>query len=71
LLTQIELLGEPPPHRPDEITPWPRWSMKPEPPTAKAAASATSPSPPRTSRLGGRVEQIHWQNSGGLPFEPH
>ena len=27
-VTQIELLGEPPAHRPDEVTPWPRWPMK-------------------------------------------
>src|SRR5207244_12869077 len=27
-VTQIELVGEPPPHRPDEVTPWPRWPMK-------------------------------------------
>ena len=27
-VTQIELIGEPPPHRPDDITPWPRWPMK-------------------------------------------
>ncbi len=27
-VTQIELVGEPPPSRPDEVTPWPRWPMK-------------------------------------------
>jgi glutamate synthase (NADPH/NADH) small chain len=27
-VTQIELLGEPPASRPDEITPWPLWPMK-------------------------------------------
>ena len=27
-VTQIELLGEPPPSRPDDLTPWPRWPMK-------------------------------------------
>ena len=27
-VTQIELLGEPPVHRPDELTPWPLWPMK-------------------------------------------
>ena len=27
-VTQIELLGEPPVSRPDELTPWPRWPMK-------------------------------------------
>ena len=27
-VTQIELVGEPPPSRPDDLTPWPRWPMK-------------------------------------------
>src|SRR5438034_758110 len=27
-VTQIELVGEPPLHRPDEVTPWPRWPLK-------------------------------------------
>src|SRR5712671_4492167 len=27
-VTQIELVGAPPEHRPDELTPWPRWPMK-------------------------------------------
>src|SRR5262249_7212368 len=27
-VTQIELVGEPPVHRPDESTPWPRWPLK-------------------------------------------
>jgi glutamate synthase (NADPH/NADH) small chain len=27
-ITQLELLSEPPPHRPDEITPWPEWPLK-------------------------------------------
>jgi glutamate synthase (NADPH/NADH) small chain len=27
-VTQIELLGEPPARRPDDLTPWPRWPMK-------------------------------------------
>ena len=27
-VTQIELLGEPPRDRPDELTPWPLWPMK-------------------------------------------
>ena len=27
-VTQIELIGEPPRSRPDEVTPWPRWPMK-------------------------------------------
>jgi glutamate synthase (NADPH/NADH) small chain len=27
-ITQLELLSEPPPHRPDELTPWPEWPQK-------------------------------------------
>jgi glutamate synthase (NADPH/NADH) small chain len=27
-ITQLELLPEPPPKRPDELTPWPRWPNK-------------------------------------------
>ena len=27
-VTQIELVGEPPLHRPDDVTPWPRWPVK-------------------------------------------
>jgi glutamate synthase (NADPH/NADH) small chain len=27
-ITQLELLSEPPPQRPDELTPWPEWPMK-------------------------------------------
>ena len=27
-VTQLELLTEPPPHRPDELTPWPQWPLK-------------------------------------------
>src|ERR1700684_3617309 len=27
-VTQLELLSEPPPHRPDGLTPWPEWPLK-------------------------------------------
>jgi glutamate synthase (NADPH/NADH) small chain len=27
-VTQLELLSEPPAHRPDELTPWPEWPLK-------------------------------------------
>jgi glutamate synthase (NADPH/NADH) small chain len=27
-ITQLELLSEPPPQRPDELTPWPQWPLK-------------------------------------------
>jgi len=27
-VTQLEIVPEPPPHRPDAVTPWPRWPLK-------------------------------------------
>jgi glutamate synthase (NADPH/NADH) small chain len=71
-VTQIELLGEPPPSRPDDVTPWPLWPMKlrtsyalKEGGERDFAISTTA-----LTGTGGRVEQIHWQqNSGVPPFE--
>ena len=72
-VTQIELLGEPPPQRPDDVTPWPRWPMKlrtsyalKEGGDRDFAISTTELSGPS-----GRVESIHWlRNSGVPPFDP-
>jgi glutamate synthase (NADPH/NADH) small chain len=72
-VTQIELLGEPPASRPDDLTPWPRWPVKlrtsyalKEGGERDFAISTTG-----LSGSGGRVEQIHWvQNSGTPPFAP-
>jgi glutamate synthase (NADPH/NADH) small chain len=71
-VTQIELVGEPPRTRPDEITPWPRWPMKLRIPYSLKEGGqrdfAIS-----TSRFegDGKVETIHWvQNNGLPPFEP-
>jgi glutamate synthase (NADPH/NADH) small chain len=71
-VTQIELLGEPPPSRPDDVTPWPLWPMKLRTSYALAeggdrdfAISTTA-----LAGTGERVERIHWQrNSGSPPFE--
>ena len=71
-VTQIELLGEPPPHRPDDLTPWPLWPAK------LRISYALKEGGERqfaisTARLSGsdRVEQIHWlRNTGAPPFEP-
>jgi glutamate synthase (NADPH/NADH) small chain len=71
-VTQIELLGEPPPHRPDEVTPWPRWPMKLRTSYAlkEGGERDFAISTTRFAGTGGRVEQIHWaQNSGVPPFE--
>jgi glutamate synthase (NADPH/NADH) small chain len=69
---QIELLGEPPEHRPDDLTPWPLWPAKLRTSYALKEGGerqfAIS-----TARLSGgdSVEQIHWvRNSGAPPFEP-
>jgi len=71
-VTQIELLGEPPPTRPDDVTPWPSWPAKLRTSYALEEGGerefAIS-----TARLtgNGRVEEIHWsRNTGAPPFEP-
>jgi glutamate synthase (NADPH) small chain len=71
-ITQIELLGEPPPVRRDDLTPWPLWPMKlrtsyalKEGGDRRFAISTT-----RFSGPNGHVEAIHWQeNTGVPPFE--
>jgi glutamate synthase (NADPH/NADH) small chain len=70
-VTQIELVGEPPASRPDDLTPWPSWPMKLRTSYALKEGGerdfAIS-----TTHLGGegRVERIHWQeNSGTPPFD--
>jgi len=71
-VTQIELLGEPPEHRPDDLTPWPRWPAKLRTSYALAEGGerSFSISTTRLSGESGRVERIHWQeNTGEPPFE--
>ena len=70
-VTQIELLGEPPATRPDDVTPWPLWPAKLRTSYALEEGGerefAIS-----TARLSGdeRVEEIHWtRNTGVPPFE--
>jgi glutamate synthase (NADPH) small chain len=70
-VTQIELLGEPPAKRPDDLTPWPRWPMKLRMSYALKEGGdrdfAIS-----TSKLtgNGRVQEVHWaQNTGKPPFD--
>jgi len=71
-VTQIELLGEPPASRPDELTPWPLWPMKLRTSYALKEGGTRSFSISTTGLSGnGRVQEIHWmQNSGAPPFEP-
>jgi glutamate synthase (NADPH/NADH) small chain len=71
-VTQIELVGEPPLHRPDDITPWPRWPVKLRVPYALKEGGRRDFAISTTEFLGshGRVEQIRWsQNTGAPPFE--
>jgi glutamate synthase (NADPH/NADH) small chain len=70
-VTQIELVGEPPATRPDELTPWPAWPMKLRTSYALKEGGARDFSISTTRLSGdGRVERIHWQrNTGTPPFE--
>jgi glutamate synthase (NADPH/NADH) small chain len=70
-ITQIELLGEPPRGRPDEITPWPRWPMKLRTSYALKEGGDRDFAISTTQLTGnGRVEQIHWaRNTGSPPFD--
>jgi glutamate synthase (NADPH/NADH) small chain len=71
-VTQIELLGEPPERRPDDVTPWPVWPMKLRTSYALKEGGEREFAISTTRLTGnGRVDQIHWQrNSGAPPFEP-
>jgi glutamate synthase (NADPH/NADH) small chain len=72
-VTQIELLGEPPHSRPDDITPWPRWPMKLRTSYALREGGECDFAITTTHFSGsdGRVERIHWARNGGAPpFDP-
>jgi glutamate synthase (NADPH/NADH) small chain len=71
-VTQIELLGEPPAKRPDDLTPWPLWPMKLRVPYALKEGGVRDFAISTTEFHGnGRIEEIRWmQNSGVPPFEP-
>jgi glutamate synthase (NADPH/NADH) small chain len=70
-VTQIEILGEPPPHRPDDVTPWPLWPAKLRTSYALKEGGERSFAISTTAFSGdGRVERIDWSaNSGVPPFE--
>jgi glutamate synthase (NADPH/NADH) small chain len=71
-VTQIELLGEPPARRSDDLTPWPLWPAKLRTSYALKEGGERSFAISTTGLSGdGRVEAIHWvRNSGAPPFEP-
>ena len=68
-VTQIELVGEPPPTRPDDISPWPRWPMKLRTSYALKEGGERDFAITTTHLSGtdGRVEQIHWARNTGVP----
>ncbi|MGH2969261.1 MAG: FAD-dependent oxidoreductase, partial [Solirubrobacteraceae bacterium] len=70
-VTQIELLGEPPPTRPDDLTPWPRWPVKLRTSYALKEGGDRDFAISTTALTGnGRVEQVHWvENTGTPPFD--
>ena len=58
---QIELLGEPPASRPDDLTPWPLWPMKLRTSYALKEGGERSFAISTTGLTGnGSVQQIHW-----------
>ena len=72
-VTQIELLGEPPAKRPDDLTPWPRWPVKLRRSYAikEGGEQDFSISTTKLTGSNGHVEEIHWvENSGKPPFDP-
>jgi glutamate synthase (NADPH/NADH) small chain len=71
-VTQIELVGEPPLLRPDDVTPWPRWPMKLRIPYSLKEGGERDFAISTSKFTGnGRVERIHWVGNNGLPpFEP-
>ncbi|MGH2934870.1 MAG: glutamate synthase subunit beta [Gaiellaceae bacterium] len=71
-VTQVELLGEPPARRPDDVTPWPQWPMKLRTSYALKEGGTREFAISTTGLSGnGRVQEIHWaRNSGMPPFAP-
>jgi glutamate synthase (NADPH/NADH) small chain len=69
-VTQIELLGEPPARRPDDLTPWPLWPLKLRMSYALKEGGTRDFAISTTKLTGnGRVQQVHWtENTGAPPF---
>ena len=70
-VTQIELLGEPPKTRPDDLTPWPRWPVKLRTSYALKEGGERDFAISTSKLTGeGRVQEVHWvKNSGEPPFD--
>src|SRR5918998_937981 len=68
-ITQFELLPEPPPERPDDITPWPRWPLILRTSGAHEEGGERRYSVMTTHFAGedGRVKELHGHEVGGPP----
>src|SRR5207248_2521308 len=67
----LELLGEPPASRADDLTPWPLWPLKLRTSYALAEGGERTFAITTTHFSGDtRVERIHWaRNTGAPPFD--
>jgi glutamate synthase (NADPH/NADH) small chain len=68
-ITQFELLPEPPPERPDDLTPWPRWPLVLRTSGAHEEGGERVYSVMTTHLTGedGRVSELHFHEVGGPP----
>src|SRR5918997_2287024 len=68
-ITQFELLPEPPPERPDDVTPWPRWPLILRTSGAHEEGGDRRYSVMTTHLTGedGRVKELHGHEVGGPP----
>jgi glutamate synthase (NADPH/NADH) small chain len=68
-VTQFELLPEPPPERPDDLTPWPRWPLILRTSAAHEEGGDRVYSVLTTELTGreGRVTHLHYHEVGGPP----
>jgi glutamate synthase (NADPH/NADH) small chain len=68
-ITQFELLPEPPPERPDDVTPWPRWPMilRTSPAHEEGGERRFSVMTTEFTGENGRVTELHGHEVGAAP----
>jgi glutamate synthase (NADPH/NADH) small chain len=68
-ITQFEVMPEPPPERPDDLTPWPRWPLILRTSAAheEGGLRAYSKMTTELTGEGGRVTHLHGHEVGGPP----
>jgi glutamate synthase (NADPH/NADH) small chain len=68
-ITQFELLPEPPPERPDDVTPWPRWPMimRTSPAHEEGGERRFSVMTTEFTGEGGHVKLLHGHEVGPAP----